>query len=137
MFKLPLTPATPVNEEQEQIIKAHERVVQQFRSRCVASNAPQFSWGAWGPNRTRWFNEFHSQDWQHAVFGTRAVETALRVNGKLMTGPRKSRKTVDEMIQEMLDKEEEEAGKPVERRVGKALVLRDFNPTVVRIPSSI
>ncbi|KAH6905538.1 hypothetical protein BKA70DRAFT_1107514 [Coprinopsis sp. MPI-PUGE-AT-0042] len=32
-------------------------------------------WTAWGPQNTRWFEECLSTDWQHAIYGMRAVES--------------------------------------------------------------
>jgi len=32
-------------------------------------------WKVWGPQSTRWFEECLSTDWQHAVYGTRTVES--------------------------------------------------------------
>ena len=37
-------------------------------------------WNLWGPQSTRWFEECLSTDWQHAVYGTRAVESVRPEN---------------------------------------------------------
>lgn len=37
-------------------------------------------WDVWGPQSTRWFEECLSTDWQHAVYGTRAVESVRPEN---------------------------------------------------------
>ncbi|TFK22468.1 hypothetical protein FA15DRAFT_622483 [Coprinopsis marcescibilis] len=33
------------------------------------------AWDIWGPSNTRWFEESLSTDWQHAIYGMRAVES--------------------------------------------------------------
>ncbi|EAU89499.2 hypothetical protein CC1G_07725 [Coprinopsis cinerea okayama7 len=32
-------------------------------------------WNTWGPPNTRWFEECLSTDWQHAIYGSRAIES--------------------------------------------------------------
>lgn len=36
---------------------------------------PPVPWEVWGPSSTRWFEECLSTDWQHAIYGLRAVES--------------------------------------------------------------
>ncbi|KAL1741933.1 hypothetical protein HDZ31DRAFT_44378 [Schizophyllum fasciatum] len=33
------------------------------------------AWHAWGPRNTRWFRECLSTDWQHAIYGLRAIDS--------------------------------------------------------------
>jgi hypothetical protein len=44
----------------------------------TATTEPQhvpIPWEVWGPRNTRWFEECLSTDWQHAIYGLRAVES--------------------------------------------------------------
>ena len=41
----------------------------------LSDKAYTVPWEVWGPQSTRWFEETVSTDWQHAVYGLRAVES--------------------------------------------------------------
>jgi len=37
----------------------------------------RYEWHEWGPQNTRWFQDLHSTNWQHAIHGLRTVECVL------------------------------------------------------------
>jgi hypothetical protein len=47
-------------------------------------------WEVWGPQSTRWFEECLSTDWQHAVYGSRTVESVRPENHPAILRPSSS-----------------------------------------------